>query len=43
MDPEVHPCDRHHNALMSPDLPWHRVLEIADACPNCRVINPVNH
>ncbi|WP_448812145.1 hypothetical protein [Agromyces bauzanensis] len=33
---QIHPCNR-HRSLLSNDLPWERALDIADACPSCRV------
>lgn len=32
----VLPCDD-HRSILSPSLPWHRAVEVAEDCPNCVV------
>lgn len=33
----VHPCEK-HQSILSADLPWHRVLEVAEDCLSCEVV-----
>jgi hypothetical protein len=38
MDYEIHPCDR-HMSILSTDLTFERALQVADDCPDCRVVS----
>lgn len=36
---EIDPCRRHYAAILGPHaLEWHRAIDVADNCPNCRVV-----
>lgn len=34
---EVHPCER-HRSILHPSYGWFRSTQLAEACPDCRVV-----